>query len=143
MATHPPQSTSSPRHSDSNEPNLQECQALISLPKQTAVNRCLSRIESLDLDDHCEYSALTFPLFISGCESESFAHRDLVVESLSKLQSNFGIGNTQRAKEVLRILWSRRDEYIPDSSDTIRGSGVTNLHWFDVLEELQWDLTLA
>lgn len=139
MATHPPPAV---RSDVSDILNLQDYKSLISLPKQTAVDKCLSRIESLHLDDHCEYSALTFPLFISGCESEVFAHRDLVVESLSKLQSNFGIGNTQRAKEVLRILWSRRDGYIPDPSNTIR-SGKINLHWFDVLEELQWDLTLA
>lgn len=61
------------------------------------------------------------------------------MRSLGKLQSNFGIGNTQRAKEVLRILWARRD------ASSTSGTGVEkfNVHWFDVLEELGWDLTLA
>ncbi|KAJ5082108.1 hypothetical protein N7532_011151 [Penicillium argentinense] len=116
-----------------------EWTSLISIPKSTAVDRCLLRIESFHLDDHCEYSALTFPLFISGCESHDFEHRDLVVESLSKLQSNFGIGNTKRAKDVLKLLWARRDAYNEDPFTT----GVEKVHWFDVLEELQWDLTLA
>ncbi|CAI7611037.1 unnamed protein product [Penicillium pancosmium] len=132
-----------PRTTSDITPSLTEVEieltSLISVPKAIAVDRCLSRIESLHLDDHCEYSALTFPLFISGCESEVLAHRDLVVNSLAKLQSNFGIGNTQRAKEVLRILWSRRDAYTRNPA----GKKTENVHWFDILEELQWDLTLA
>ncbi|KAJ5743946.1 hypothetical protein N7533_008816 [Penicillium manginii] len=128
-----------PSAADTPYPGETEFTSLISIPKATAVDTCLSRIESLHLDNHCEYSALTFPLFISGCESSVFAHRDLVLDSLTKLQSNFGIGNTQRAKDVLKILWSRRDAHIRNPS----GANVGNVHWFDILEELQWDLTLA
>lgn len=149
MAMHTPQpNTNTPLQGSelSEFSGFSEWTSLISIPKSTAVNRCLSRIESLHLDDHCEYSALTFPLFISGCESEVFAHRDLVVQSLGKLQSNFGIGNTQRAKEVLRILWARRDSISTSTSMNSRsgiGAEKFNVHWFDVLEELGWDLTLA
>lgn len=104
-------------------------------PKDVAINRLLSRIQTFPLGDHCEYSALTFPLFIAGAESEVFEYRDLVLRSFGKLQENFGIGNTIRAKEVLCALWVRRDAAQQDRS--------VKVHWMDVLEELQWDLNLA
>lgn len=112
---------------------------LISTPKSTAIHRCLARIQSFPLDDHCEYSALTFPLFISGCESDVFEHRDLIIESLGKLQDNFGIGNVERAKEVLRVLWAKRD------AQSLVGAEMAGkkVHWMDILEELQWELILA
>lgn len=113
----------------------------ISTPKSTAIHRCLARIESFPLDDHCEYSALTFPLFISGCESEVFAHRDFIITSLGKLQTNFGIGNVERAKELLRILWARQDANAKDIA--AGGTASRKTHWVDILEELQWELILA
>jgi hypothetical protein len=100
--------------------------SFISWTKHDAVRCCLERVESLPLDEHCEYSALTFPLFITGCESEDPAARELVIQSLSKLEMNFGIGNVKRAKELLNILWNG-----------------ANMHWLDVLEQLKWDLILA
>ncbi|KAJ5247350.1 hypothetical protein N7468_002333 [Penicillium chermesinum] len=110
--------------------------SLVSIPKSMAVQRCLARVETFPLDDHCEYSALTFPLFISGCENETIGHRDLVLRCLGKLQVNFGIGNVRRAKELLGILWARQDA----SAQHEVGSPV---HWLDILDELQWDLILA
>lgn len=121
-------------------PDISEWASLISIPKSSAIHRCLARIESFPLDDHCEYSALTFPLFISGCESEIFEHRDLIMKALGKLQDNFGIGNVKRAREVLRILWAKQDASIRDSGD---GGGVKKPHWMDILDELQWELILA
>lgn len=100
--------------------------SFVSLTKSEAVQRCLGRIELLPLDEHCEYSALTFPLFMSGCEADCPAARELVYESLSKLEANFGIGNVKRAKELLKLLW-----------EGDRG------HWMDILEQLQWNLIVA
>ncbi|KAB8238630.1 fungal specific transcription factor domain-containing protein [Aspergillus alliaceus] len=100
--------------------------SFISRKKPVALRRCLDRIQSFHLDENCEYSALTFPLFIAGCESESPAERELVSQSLGKLEMNFGIGNVKRAKELLNILWSGE-----------------KMHWLDVLERLKWDLILA
>ncbi|KAJ5092101.1 hypothetical protein NUU61_006971 [Penicillium alfredii] len=113
--------------------------SLISTPKSTAVHRCLARVESFHLDGHCEYSALTFPLFIAGCESDSAAQRDLVARSLDTLHRNFGIGNVRRAKEVLGILWSRNEVHAGAESGTVQGA----VHWLDVLDELGWELNLA
>ena len=131
----------SPAFPVENSPYITEWAPLISAPKSTAIYRCLARVESFPLDDHCEYSALTFPLFISGCESDVFAHRDLIIRSLGKLQTNFGIGNVERAKEVLRILWARQDANAKDVA--AGGSASRKTHWVDILEELQWELILA
>lgn len=114
--------------------------SLISTPKQLAVDRCLARVESFPLDDHCEYSALTFPLFISGCESDNVADREIVLQCLGKLQVNFGIGNVRRAKELLGILWARRDAAVELYG---LGMGYKEVHWFDVVEELVLELILA
>lgn len=114
--------------------------SLISTPKQLAIYRCLARVESFPLDDHCEYSALTFPLFISGCESDNIADREIVLQCLGKLQVNFGIGNVRRAKELLEILWTRRDAATEMYG---LGMGYKKVHWLDVVEELGWELILA
>lgn len=124
-----------PCHTTPQTPSITDWSTLITTPKHIAIDRLLARIQSFPLDDHCEYSALTFPLFIAGAESDVFEHRELVLQSLSKLQENFGIGNTLRAKDVLRILWARQD-----SVDRVPSK---KWHWMDVLEELQWELTLA
>ncbi|KAJ5497035.1 hypothetical protein N7463_009022 [Penicillium fimorum] len=120
--------------------STQDWAPLISMPKSLAVYRCLSRIETFPLGDHCEYSALTFPLFISGCESENVADREIVLHSLSKLQDNFGIGNVRRAKELLGILWGRQDANL---DAPFIGMGQKNVHWLDIVEELGWELILA
>ena len=113
---------------------------LISTPKQLAIRRCLARVETFPLDDHCEYSALTFPLFISGCESDDIADREVVIRSLDKLQYNFGIGNVRRAKELLGIFWARRDA---DVGACGPGMDRKQVHWLDIVEELGWELILA
>lgn len=125
----------------SGRPNpTQDWWSLVSTPKQLAIDRCLARVETFPLDDHCEYSALTFPLFISGCESNNVADREVVLQSLDKLQNNFGIGNVRRAKELLGILWARRD-----ADAGIYGLGLDHkqVHWLDIVEELGWELILA
>jgi hypothetical protein len=99
----------------------------ISRSKHAAIQYLLQRIKDNPIDNNCEYSALTFPLFIAGCEVTSQTDRDLVLQSLTTVEANFGIGNVKRAKELLGVLWR---------SDGER-------HWMDVLEGLGWDLILA
>ena len=102
--------------------------ALVHLPKTEAVHRFLNRVKSVPLlASHCEYSALTFPLFIAGCESDIAAERAIVMLSLDRLQENYGIGNVQRAKELLVTLWRRSRRQ----------------HWMDALDRLQWELMLV
>lgn len=121
--------------------SAQDWLPLISTPKNVAVYRCLGRIETFPLGDHCEYSALTFPIFICGCESDDVADREVVLRSLGKLQDNFGIGNVRRAKDLLGILWARQDV---NSEARFTGIGrQRNVHWLDIVEELGWELILA
>ncbi|RJE27351.1 C6 transcription factor [Aspergillus sclerotialis] len=101
--------------------------SLISVGKSEALHACLDRIAVSPLDNQCEYSALTFPLFIAGCESQTLEERRIVVHGLSMLEVNFGIGNVKRVKELLNVLWKEKG----------------SVHWQDVLEQLQWDLILA
>ncbi|KAL4788239.1 fungal-specific transcription factor domain-containing protein [Aspergillus varians] len=129
--------TSSPLHSNSLAPSLPypsltpEWSTLISVPKHIAINNLLNRIRSHPIDDNCEFSALTFPLFIAGCETTAKADRELILHSLSALEVNFGIGNVKRAKELLGVVWGGGGD---------EGEG---RHWVDVLEGLGWDLILA
>ncbi|KAL2807865.1 fungal-specific transcription factor domain-containing protein [Aspergillus granulosus] len=99
----------------------------ISRSKPVAIRHLLQRIKDNPIDNNCEYSALTFPLFIAGCEATSHTDRDLILQALTTVEANFGIGNVKRAKELLGVLWR---------SDRER-------HWIDVLEELGWNLILA
>ncbi|KAJ5987068.1 hypothetical protein N7451_011433 [Penicillium sp. IBT 35674x] len=134
------------RNKNAPAPYHTEWAPLIFAPKSVAIHRCLARVETFPLDDHCEYSALTFPLFIAGAESDVLAHRSLVLQSLAKLQSNFGIGNVKRAEEVLGILWARKDANALDGiilGEPSINANVQSSHWLDILEELQWELILA
>lgn len=133
--------TNDPQSDFEATPCLFNWTSLVSTSKPSAVHHCLSRVETFPLDDHCEYSALTFPLFIAGCESDTFAQRELVLRSLGKLQRNFGIGNVSRAKEVLNILWTRQDAKVQGVTGT--GASTREVHWLDILEELKWELILA
>ncbi|KAL4921610.1 fungal-specific transcription factor domain-containing protein [Aspergillus aurantiobrunneus] len=102
---------------------------LVSVPKHLAISNLLDRIKSHPIDNNCEFSALTFPLFIAGCETTARTDKGLILQTLSTLEVNFGIGNVKRAKELLAILWA--------------GDGDDRKHWMDVLEGLGWDLNLA
>ncbi|KAL4959149.1 Zn(II)2Cys6 transcription factor [Aspergillus stella-maris] len=119
----------------------------ISTSKITALNTLLTRLKTHPIDHNCEFSALTSPLFIAGCEldvslpksnnSSSISEEGgkLILNALGTLETNFGIGNVKRAKEVLGIVWGEREA---------QGRGrERGRHWMDVLEGLGWDLILA
>lgn len=91
----------------------------------------MNRVRAQSIDNNCEFSALTFPLFIAGCETTAPDDRELILQTLTTLEVNFGIGNVKRAKELLGILWG---------GDGDEGG---RKHWVDVLEGLGWDLILA
>lgn len=109
----------------------------LSRSKTEALDRCLTRIASflpgpetapelIICPAHCEFSALTFPLFFAGCECQTAAQREIVLSALELLESGFGIGNVSRVREVLGVLWMR---------------GRTG--WGDVLVGMEWELIVA
>ncbi|KAL5340548.1 fungal-specific transcription factor domain-containing protein [Aspergillus crustosus] len=112
--------------------SIQSFSPLTSLSKQTALINLLTRIESHPVNQYCEFSALTFPLFMAGCETSSRQDRVFIMQTLGTLEANFGIRNVKRVKEVLGILWGEDD-----------GNEIGRRHWVDVLEGLGWNLILA
>ncbi|BCS24624.1 Zn(II)2Cys6 transcription factor [Aspergillus puulaauensis] len=126
----PPAPPSPSSSSASASPNA-EWSTLISFPKHLAIDHLVNRVRAQSIDNNCEFSALTFPLFIAGCETTAPDDRELILQTLTTLEVNFGIGNVKRAKELLGILWG---------GDGDEGG---RKHWVDVLEGLGWDLILA
>lgn len=84
-------------------------------------------LETNEIETRCEYSALVFPLFIAACEARLETQQQLIVGALSRLRTNFGIGNVSAAIEVVQCVWSSQGQQT----------------WFEVLEKSDWDLVLA
>jgi hypothetical protein len=103
----------------------------ISYTKLEAIDHVLRIVRGCLPLTHSEYSALCFPLFCAGCESESGDHRMFVLYCLDQLELNFGIGNTSRVKALIQHIWISK---IVD--------GVKK-HWIEALEELGWELILT
>lgn len=110
----------------------------ISRTKTDARDTCLARVASfLPGSDrgnpelticpaHCEFSALTFPLFFTGGECQTAAQRGVILTALDLLETGFGIGNVNRVREVLGVMWTegRKD-------------------WRGVLGGLAWEVIVA
>jgi hypothetical protein len=103
----------------------------ISYTKAEAVDNTLRTIEEHFPLEHCEYSALCFPLFAAGCESDTPEQYEVVMSALKQLEQNFGIGNTRRLKSLLEHIWMSGDE------------NGTRRHWDDVLKDLGWEMILT
>jgi hypothetical protein len=119
--------------------------ALVFLTKSEALRQILALIESSSpLDGNCEYSALAFPLFVTGCECQGRDQLVLILRSLHSLERNFGVQNTRRAQELLTRL-SRSPSWPPSSSKqpSNAGESTPKQHWLDVLEEMDWDLIMV
>ncbi|KAL6234660.1 hypothetical protein BDW75DRAFT_159162 [Aspergillus navahoensis] len=133
----------SPPISDANR----KFEHLISTSKTTAITSLLTRLKTYPIDNNCEFSALTFPLFIAGCETNSKKDREFVWDMLSVIEVNFGIGNVKRAKEMLEIVWASCSPADNGNGDGKAGiedkQGRVKKHWADVLDGLGWDLILA
>lgn len=113
----------------------------ISLSKSQALNEIMTLLHTYPPDDHSEYSALTFPLFIAGCECDGDEEQlSSIYAALKTLEVNFGIRNTIRAQELIRLYWSDSAEV---SGTKRRRKGRRRRHWLDLLEDLDWDLLLV
>jgi hypothetical protein len=103
----------------------------ISHSKPQALQNIITLLRSHPPDSHTEFSALTFPLFVAGCECEGKEEQlSLILGALKTLEVNFGIRNTIRAQEMIELCWS---------SDSQR----QRRHWLDLLEDMNWDLLLV
>lgn len=113
-------------------PNIWEkLRSQISHSKSQALQNIVTLLHSNPPDNNTEYSALTFPLFIAGCECEGNEEQlTLILGALKTLEVSFGIRNTIRAQEMIELYWG---------SDSLR----QRRHWLDLLEDMDWDLLLV
>lgn len=108
--------------------------SIISLSKRQALEEIMEMLRCHPPNNLIEYSALTFPLTIAGCEcGGNKEHLSLILDALKTLEVNFGIGNTRRAQELLELYWGA------NANSTAR----SRRHWLDLLEDIGWDLLLV
>lgn len=114
------------------QPNVwDKLRSQISYSKSQALQNIIDLLHCHPPDSHTEFSALTFPLFIAGCECEGQEEQlSLILGTLKTLEVNFGIRNTIRAQEMIKLYWK---------SDSLR----QRRHWLDLLEDMDWDLLLV
>lgn len=113
-------------------PNIwDKLRSQISHSKSQAIQNIIFLLRSRPPDSHTEFSALTFPLFIAGCECEGKEEQlSLILSALKTLEVNFGIRNTIRAQEIIKLYWGSR-------------SLMQKRHWLDLLKDMDWDLLLV
>ncbi|SCU93497.1 LAMI_0E14576g1_1 [Lachancea mirantina] len=80
---------------------------------------------------------LCFPMFMLGVSSTEPAQRADVEHKFGDYINRYKCRNVARARAVVRKLWRSDD----DSSS--HGNMFATPDWFDVLEEMQWDLNFA
>lgn len=59
-----------------------------------------------------------FPLLVSSCEAEPGEEREWCLSRWASLSTKLWIGNIDRAFEVVKEVWRRKDEQMQKSSDT-------------------------
>ncbi|KAL1899570.1 lysine requiring protein [Sporothrix stenoceras] len=113
-----------------------------SLPytKTRAVDGCLDMLETLAVGAHCEFAALTLPLFIAGCETNDPRQRYFVLDRLFLLEKSVSIGNIARARDALMMIWQNPQE---SSTATVSKSMTDRQFWWKVLQEMGWELILS
>lgn len=114
------------------DPNIwDKLHSHISHSKLQALQMIITLLHLHPPDSHTEFSALTFPLFIAGCECEGKEEQlSLILGALKTLEINFGIRNTTRAQEMIGLYWG---------SNSLR----QRRHWLNLLEDMDWDLLLV
>ncbi|EAS30171.3 uncharacterized protein CIMG_08917 [Coccidioides immitis RS] len=78
---------------------------------QKSVQQIIHRVSAIHfLHEPCPGVAVLQPLFAAGCEACDAADRDDVRTLLSRIESQYGMGNVRSARAFLEDLWIMRDE---------------------------------
>ncbi|KAI2429425.1 hypothetical protein LOZ19_006772 [Ophidiomyces ophidiicola] len=78
---------------------------------QASVNQIILRVSAIHFaKGPCPGVAVLQPLFAAGCEACNHVDRESVRALLSRLESQYGMGNVKKAKEFLEDLWAMRDD---------------------------------
>lgn len=102
----------------------------IPMTKESAVTSCLEDLTAVPRGHPCE-AALTFLLFLTGCETEKSDEFDIIYDRLQSLDKNLHIGNVQQALIFLDKVYANKN----------RPGGVQ--HWQSLWKEMGWDLILS
>lgn len=82
-------------------------------------------------------SCLCFPLFICGINCIDSKHRTEIELKFDDFIQRYKCRNVDRARVVMRKVWSIDD----DSSSVSEGSKEKD--WFDVVDDMGWDISFA
>ncbi|KAK6461071.1 fungal-specific transcription factor domain-containing protein [Scheffersomyces coipomensis] len=72
------------------------------------------------------HTILIFPLLVSSCEAEAGEEREWCEDRWSLLSQKLWIGNIDRAFEVVKEVWKRKNEYIQKMKSDVRNNSGNN-----------------
>ncbi|KAI1980329.1 hypothetical protein LOZ51_005686 [Ophidiomyces ophidiicola] len=99
---------------------------------QASVHQIILRVSAIHFaKGPCPGVAVLQPLFAAGCEACNHVDRESVRALLSRLESQYGMGNVKKAKEFLEDLWAMRDD-----SEDVEG----RVRWDTVMVEKGLDI---
>ncbi|EEP82162.1 predicted protein [Uncinocarpus reesii 1704] len=97
---------------------------------QKSVQQIIHRVSAIHfLHEPCPGVAVLQPLFAAGCEACNAADRDNLRTLLSRIESQYGMGNVKSARAFLEDLWVMRDE-----SGDLEG----RMRWDKVMERARY-----
>ena len=112
------------------DPQWQEIKDRIPYTKMQAMDGCMEMLAEIPAGEHCEFAALTLPLFLTGCETEDREKRYLILDRLFLMETSFAIGNISRARDALMAIWRSQRES-------------KNQFWWKVMQDMGWELLLS
>ena len=85
-----------------------------------------------------------FPLLVGSCEAEPGEEREWCEARWALLRERLWIGNVDRALEVVREVWRRKDEARARDDESFDDEGASHrCHWGTVMREWGWEVLLA
>lgn len=97
--------------------------------------------------------SLCFPMFICGINCMDKEQRDLVEWRFDNIMKRYKCYNFQRARIIMRKVWNHENVDVSDlRSDSVSSHSsdnsefmfdLTNKDWYDIVDEMGWDISFA
>ncbi|CAI5756790.1 unnamed protein product [Candida verbasci] len=85
-----------------------------------------------------------FPLLVSSCEAEGGEEREWCESRWQALSEKMWLGNIDRAFEVVKEVWKRKDKMnIIESTTTDDNRIDSSTHWSSIMKEWGWEVLLG
>ncbi|RLV93661.1 hypothetical protein JA1_002387 [Spathaspora sp. JA1] len=117
-------------------------------------------------EDSNLHVVLIFPILVASCEANPGEERDWCVDRWRILFEKMGIGNVERAFDIVKEVWKRKDEQmnevndkseeednkydqlsglmaVVNESDCITNGIFSNTHWSTIMKEWGWEVLLG